>query len=54
LIVDAYDSTEKKMIFRGTGTVTLKAKPEKQTKQIDNILTKMDAKWQKIRQNQGE
>jgi hypothetical protein len=54
LIIDAYDSTEKKMVFRGTGTVTLKAKPEKQIQQIDKILTKMDAKWQKIRVNQGK
>ena len=54
LILDAYDSTEKKMIWRGTGTVTLKQKPEKITQQIDNIMTKMNARWEKILKNQGE
>ena len=54
LILDAYDATNKEMIWRGTGTVTVKAKPEKQMKQIDNILEKMDKKWDKILKNQGE
>ncbi len=48
LIVDAYDSKEKKMVWRGTGTVTIKAKPEKQTKQIDKIISKMADRWHKI------
>ena len=42
------------MVWRGTGTVTLKQKPEKVTKQIHNIVTKMGKKWQKILQNQGK
>jgi hypothetical protein len=54
LILDAYDSAEKKMIWRGTGTVTLKQKPDKIAKQIDNIMVKMNAKWEKILKNQGE
>jgi hypothetical protein len=54
LIVDAYESTDKKMVWRGTGTVTLKAKPEKRTQQIDNILAKMGVKWEKILKNKGE
>jgi len=54
LILDAYEPEEKKMIWRGTGTVTIKAKPEKQTKQIDKILTKIGAKWDKILQNQDK
>jgi len=54
LILDAYDPETKKMIWRGTGTVTLKAKPEKQAKQVDNILTKMGKKWDKILKNQGK
>ena len=41
LIVDAYDSTDKKMVWRGTGTVTLKQDPEKVTKQINKTVTKM-------------
>ena len=42
------------MVWRGTGTVTLKAKPEKQAKQVDNILTKMGNKWNKILKNEGK
>ena len=54
LILDAYEPEEKKMVWRGTGTVTLKSKPEKVTQQINNIMTKMGAKWDKILKNQGE
>ena len=53
LIIDAYDSKEKKMIWRGTGTVTVKAKPEKKIKQVENILTKLGARWEKILAGQG-
>ena len=54
LIIDAYDADEKKMVWRGTGTVTLKEKPEKQTQQIDNILSKLGDKWDKIHAGKGE
>jgi len=54
LIIDAYDSTDKKMIWRGTGTVTVKAKPEKQIKQVENILTKIGKRWEKILAGQGK
>ncbi len=54
LIIDAYDSNEKKMVWRGTGTVTVKAKPEKQIKQVDNILKKIGNKWDKILVGQGK
>ncbi len=54
LIFDAYDPVEKKMVWRGTGTVTVKAKPEKQTQQIDNILQKLGKKWNKIVKEQGK
>ena len=54
LIIDAYEPNKKEMVWRGTGTVTLKAKPEKQMKQIDNILKKLDKKWDKILANEGK
>ena len=54
LILDAYEPAEKKLVWRGTGTVTLKNSPEKQAKQVDKILTKMDKKWDKIHTGQGE
>ena len=54
LIVDAYDGNEKKMIWRGTGTVTVKAKPEKQVKQVENILKKIGKRWEKILAGKGK
>ncbi len=54
LIIDAYDATDKKMIWRATGTVTVKAKPEKQIKQVENILEKIGKKWDKILHGQGK
>jgi len=54
LIVDLYDPETKKLVWRGTGTVTVKAKPEKQIKQVDKILTKIGAKWEKIVKGQGK
>jgi len=54
LIIDGYEPGEKTMVWRGTGTVTLKSKPEKRSKQIDSILDKLGAKWDKILKNQGE
>ncbi len=53
LILDAYEPGDKQLVWRGTGTVTLKEKPEKINKQIDNIFSKMGKKWQKILQNEG-
>jgi hypothetical protein len=54
LIVDAYEPTDKKIVWRGTGTVTVKNKPEKRARQIDMILTEMSEKWKKILAKQGE
>jgi hypothetical protein len=54
LIIDAYDSKEKKMVWRGSGTVTVKSKPDKQIKQVDNILKKLGKKWDKILAGKGK
>jgi len=54
LIIDAYEPGDKKMVWRGTGTVTVKAKPEKQAQQIDKILAKLGDKWDKILAGQGK
>ena len=54
LVIDAYDAKDKKMIWRGTGVVTIKSKPEKQIQQVDNILTKLGKKWDKILAGQGK
>jgi hypothetical protein len=54
LIIDAYDAAEKKMIWRATGTVTVKSKPEKQIKQVENILEKIGKRWDKILAGKGK
>ena len=54
LIFDAFEPGDKKMVWRGTGTVTVKAKPEKQTQQVQNILNKLGKKWDKILAGQGK
>ena len=54
LVVDAYEPSEKKMVWRGSGTVTVKDNPSKQEKQIQNVLQKMGKKWQKILASQGK
>ena len=54
LIIDIYEPEAKKLIWRGTGTVTVKDKPEKQIKQVDNILTKIGKKWDKITDGKGK
>ena len=54
LIIDAYDSKEKKLVWRGSGTVTVKDKPEKQVKQVENILKKLGKKWDKILAGKGK
>ena len=54
LIIDAYDAKEKKMVWRGSGTVTVKAKPDKQIRQVDKILTKLGNRWDKILAGKGK
>jgi hypothetical protein len=54
LIIDAWEPAEKKMVWRGTGTVTVKAKPEKQVEQVAAILDKLGKKWQKILAGAGK
>ena len=54
LIIDGYDPTDKKLVWRGTGTVTVKDKPEKQVKQVDKILKKIGDKWDKILEGKGK
>jgi len=54
LIFDAYEPGDKNLVWRGTGTVTVKAKTEKKIKQVDNILKKLGAKWDKILAGKGK
>ncbi len=54
LIFDAYEPSDKKMVFRGSGTVTVKAKPQKQTQQVQNILNKLGKKWDKMLAGKGK
>lgn len=54
LIFDAFEPGDKKLVWRGTGTVTVKAKPENQIKQVDKILKKLGSKWDKILAGKGK
>jgi len=54
LIIDAYEATDKKMIWRATGEVTVKESPEKQIKQVEKILDKIGKKWDKIMAGKGK
>ncbi len=54
LIIDAYEATDKKMIWRATGTVTVKDSSEKQIQQVEKILTKIGKKWDKIIAGEGK
>jgi hypothetical protein len=54
LIIDAYDAAEKKMIWRGTGTVTVKDNPEKRVKQVEKIFNKLGKRWDKILAGKGK
>jgi hypothetical protein len=54
LLIDAFEPAEKKMVWRGSGTVTLKQQPDKISKQIDKVLAKMGKKWDQILKNKGK
>ena len=42
------------MVWRGSGTVTLKDKPENQVKQVEKILEKLGKRWDKILAGKGK
>jgi hypothetical protein len=42
------------MIWRATGTVTVKDNPEKQNKQVEKIFKKIGDKWDKILAGEGK
>jgi hypothetical protein len=54
LIVDGYRASDKKLVWRGTGTETVSSKPEKRTKQVQDILDKLGDRWQRILKNEGK
>lgn len=45
LIVDLYDATTKKMVWRGVATATVSSKPEKNAEKIDKSLMKLFARY---------
>jgi hypothetical protein len=54
LVIDLYDPDEEKLVWRGSGTVTLKGKPEAQMKQVDKVLKKLGSRWDKIVAGKGK
>ena len=45
LIVDLYDASTKKMVWRGVATATVSSKPEKNAEKIDKSLMKLFARY---------
>jgi hypothetical protein len=54
LVIDVFDPEETKLVWRGSGTVTLKGKAEAQIKQVDNVLKKLGKRWDKIVAGKGK
>jgi hypothetical protein len=54
LVIDLFDPEEKNLVWRGSGTVTLKGKAEAQIKQVDNVLKKLGKRWDKIVAGKGK
>jgi len=49
LVIDAWDAETKNMVWRGTATSTVYAKPEKMARTIQKAITKMASQWQKMK-----
>ena len=54
LVIDLYDPEEKKLVWRGSGTVNLKNKPDAQLKQVNKVLKKLGSRWDKIVAGKGK
>ena len=50
----AYHPQEQTLLWRGSGTVTLKSKPEKQMQQVDKFLKKLGHRWDRILAGKGK
>lgn len=53
LVIDAYEPAGKKLVWRGTGTGTLKSTPEKRSKQVDRVIENLSRKWKRILKGKG-
>ena len=53
-MLDLYDPKEKTLVWRGSGTVTVKGKPEAQMTQVGRILKKLGKRWDKIVAGKGK
>ena len=49
LILDLWDPSTKKLVWRGSSDQVLKGTPDKRSKQIDQAFAGMLKKWQKMR-----
>lgn len=54
LIIDAYRPSDKKLVWRGTGTFTPASSLIKRSEQIEDIVDELDKRWKKILRNAGE
>ena len=54
LVIDAYDPQTDTLVWRGSGTDTIKGKPEAQAKQVEAVLHKLAKRWRKILAGKGK
>ena len=54
LVIDAYDPDQETLVWRGSGTVTVKNQPDKQMNQVNKIIRKLGHRWDKIRAGKGK
>ncbi len=47
LVIDIWDAETKKLIWRGSATATIPAKPEKQARLVDKAVEKLVKQWDK-------
>ena len=52
LLVDAWSAETEQLVWRGSSTQALKAKPKKQERQIQKALNRMVKRWEKLRKGQ--
>ncbi len=54
LVVDAYRPVDKKLVWRGTGTLSPASTPIKRDQQLEKILDKLADRWKKILRDAGQ
>ncbi len=54
LVIDGYNPDDDTLVWRGSGTVTVKAKPDAQMKQVTKVLKKLGSRWDRVVAGKGK